>query len=279
MRITCWGSRGSIPVSGPEFNRYGGDTTCLEIRTVNDDIIIVDAGTGIRPLGNKLFRENRRRFNFLFTHAHWDHLMGFPFFKPLYRENVELLMYKCPFPDRYVTKMISSVMAPPHFPLRFSDLKAQIIYMDACPTRFAVGSVEITPIALNHPNFGLGYKFCENGRSFVFLTDNELKVKHPGGLPYGAYLDFVRDADLLFHDAEYLPAEHLQKMEWGHSAYTDALELALQGGVARFGLFHHNQERTDAQIDAIVADCRRRIAEAGKKLECFGVAAGMHFDI
>ena len=92
MRITCWGSRGSIPVSGPEFNRYGGDTTCLEIRTVNDDIIIVDAGTGIRPLGNKLFRENRRRFNFLFTHAHWDHLMGFPFFKPLYRENVELLL-------------------------------------------------------------------------------------------------------------------------------------------------------------------------------------------
>jgi hypothetical protein len=201
MRITCWGSRGSIPVSGPDFNRYGGDTTCLEIRSADDDILIVDAGTGIRALGNTLFSQDRRRFNFLFTHAHWDHLMGFPFFKPLYRDNVELQMFKCPFPDRYVTQMISSVMAPPHFPLRFSDLKAQITYLDACPGRFAAGSLAITPIALNHPNGGFGYKFSENGRSFVFLTDNELKVKHPKGLPYSAYLDFVRDADLLLHDA------------------------------------------------------------------------------
>ncbi|MGB8718260.1 MAG: MBL fold metallo-hydrolase [Desulfobacterales bacterium] len=279
MRITCWGSRGSIPVSGPDFNRYGGDTTCLEIRSADDDILIVDAGTGIRLLGNTLFTENRRRFNFLFTHAHWDHLMGFPFFKPLYCENVELQIFKCPFPNRYVTKMISSVMAPPHFPLRFSDLKAQITYLDACPKRFEAGSVAITPIALSHPNSGFGYKFSENGKSFVFLTDNELKVKHPKGLPYSAYLEFVRDADLLLHDAEYTPAEHLQKMEWGHSAYTDALELALQAGVRRFGLFHHNQERTDAQLDAIVADCRQRVAAAGKQMECFAVAAGMHLEV
>ena len=97
MVITCWGSRGSIPVSGEEYNKYGGDTTCLEIRTKSDDIIIVDAGTGIRRLGNKLIDETRNTFNFLFTHAHWDHLMGLPFFKPLFEKETQIKTFRCPY--------------------------------------------------------------------------------------------------------------------------------------------------------------------------------------
>ena len=107
MKITCWGSRGSIPVSGKEYLKYGGDTTCLEIRTKSDDIIIVDAGTGVRKLGNKLMEEERYEYHFIFTHAHWDHVMGFPFFKPIFSERAKLMAHKCPFHSQFVETVLS----------------------------------------------------------------------------------------------------------------------------------------------------------------------------
>ena len=167
MYIKCWGSRGSIPVSGVDYIKYGGDTTCMEIRTKNDDIIIVDAGTGIRRLGNQLIEENLFKYNIIFTHAHWDHLMGFPFFKPLYFERSEFLMYRCPFHSKFVETVLSKVMSPPNFPVQYSEVKAQIKYLEACPTTFEIDSVAIEPIPISHPNSGSGYKFSENGKSFV----------------------------------------------------------------------------------------------------------------
>ena len=169
MYIKCWGSRGSIPVSGKEYVKYGGDTTCLEIRTKSDDIIIVDAGTGIRRLGNRLVREDHYKYHLIFTHAHWDHLMGFPFFKPLYIEKTELFMHKCPFHSKFVETALSKVMAPPFFPVKYSGITAKSVYLNACPTEFTIGSVTVTPIPISHPNSGSGYKFTENDTSFIFL--------------------------------------------------------------------------------------------------------------
>ncbi len=268
MIIKCWGSRGSIPVSGKEYVKYGGDTTCLEIRTRSGDLIIVDAGTGIRRLGNELIREQRHDFNFIFTHAHWDHLMGFPFFKPLYRRNTKIRMHRCPFPSTFVENMLSKVMDPPNFPVRYSDLKAEIIYEEGCPMRFQIGSVAILPIPLSHPNNGSGYKFIEDGKTFVFLTDNELGYIHPGGLSFQGYLDHCTEAELLIHDAEYTPEEYESKIEWGHSVYTDALELAFKAKVKQLGLFHLNQERTDLQADSILESCKKTISERNSTLEC-----------
>ncbi len=277
MEIICWGSRGSIPVSGPEYQKYGGDTTCIEIRSKDGDIIIVDAGTGIRRLGNRMIAENRTTFNFIFTHSHWDHLMGFPFFKPLYNEESEIRMHRCPFPGKYVESIVTKLMRPPHFPVRYSDLTATVIYRKGCPESFQIGSIEITPIALSHPNGGCGYRFEEDGKSFVFLTDNELGFIHPGGLTYKHYVRFCSGADLLFHDAEYLPEEYKMSIEWGHSTYTDALRLAMDAGVSKLGLFHLNQERTDDAVDAIVEECREIIAKSGQNMECFAVARDMGF--
>ena len=277
MYIKCWGSRGSIPVSGKEYIKYGGDTTCIEIRTVSDDIIIVDAGTGIRRLGNHLSQEGRMRVNFLFTHAHWDHLMGFPFFKPLYHKETRIQMHRCPFASKFVETMLSRVMAPPNFPVKYSDIKAQIVYEKACPVKFTIGSVAVETIPLCHPNSGSGYKFTENGRTFVFLTDNELGFIHSGGLEYRDYLEFSTGADLLIHDAEYTPAEYTQFVEWGHSSYDDALRLAHEAGVGRLGLFHLNQERTDPEMDKIVGACNQIIADKKYEFDCFGVAADMEF--
>jgi len=277
MYIKCWGSRGSIPVSGKDYLKYGGDTTCIEIRTKSGDIIIIDAGTGIRRLGNQLIEENLYKYNFIFTHAHWDHLMGFPFFKPLYSKRAEFDMHRCPFHSKFVETILSKVMAPPNFPVKYSDLKANIVYVDACPTQFDIGSVTVIPIQLSHPNNGSGYKFVEDGKSFVFLTDNELGFVHPGGLPMKSYLEFSMGADLLIHDAEYTPKEYERKKEWGHSSYTDVLSIAFEAGVKKLGLFHLNQERTDREMNRIVEVCRQTIAEKKLDMECFGVANDMTF--
>lgn len=279
MRIKCWGSRGSIPVCGAEYLKYGGDTTCLEIRSESGEIIIVDAGTGIRRLGNHLMQENSLQYHFIFTHAHWDHLMGFPFFKPLYAKDAELLMHRCPFQKTFVETMLSKVMTPPNFPIRYSDVRAKIEYELACPSRFDIGSVTVIPIPISHPNSGSGYMFVENDKKFVFLTDNELGHVHPKGLKFEAYRDFCQGADLLIHDAEYTPEEYRTTIEWGHSVYTDVLRLGVQADVKQLGLFHINQERTDPQMDILVADSIQRLRDQGSSINCFAVARDLVFEI
>ncbi|MBN2418416.1 MAG: MBL fold metallo-hydrolase [Deltaproteobacteria bacterium] len=279
MLIRCWGSRGSVPVSGREYLKYGGDTTCLEIRSDNDDLIIVDAGTGIRRLGIELMNQKRFSFDMVFTHAHWDHLMGFPFFAPVYDERSEILIQGCPFAREFIEKMLGKVMSQPNFPIEYSDLKASFKYIPECPLSFQAGSIEIMTIPLSHPNRGNGYKFTEKGKTFVFLTDNELKYQHKGGLGYDDYLGFCKGADLLFHDAEYTPEEYASVRQWGHSSYTDALELAIKAGVKGLGLFHLNQKRTDPEVDSIVEHCNSIISEKHADLECFAVGMDMVFEL
>ncbi|HDI61151.1 MAG TPA: MBL fold metallo-hydrolase [Desulfobacteraceae bacterium] len=279
MLIRCWGSRGAIPVSGAEYLRYGGDTTCLEIRSSDGETIIVDAGTGIRRLGNRMVEENRLHCHLLFTHAHWDHVMGFPFFKPIFIPSAKLVLYNCPLENCFVETILSEVMSPPTFPVRYAELKARIDYRRDCPTNFTIGDITIHPVPLSHPNSGTGYKFTENGRSFVFLTDNELGFVHPKGLDFEGYRDFCSGADLLIHDAEYTPEEYRSARQWGHSVFTDVVALATKARVRRLGLFHLNQDRTDDDMDAIVAASRKLIAEAGADIDCFGVAAGMVLEV
>ena len=273
MLIRCWGARGSIPVSGQDYVCYGGDTPCIEIRTRDDDIIILDAGSGVRRLGNRLLAEDRHDYTMLFTHAHWDHIMGFPFFKPIYLSEARIRLFGCPFAQASVKAMISRIMAPPNFPVRFEEITAEISYQETCQDTFALGSLSVTPIPLSHPNQGMGYRFEEEGKSFVFLTDNELAYRHPGGMAYEDYCSFAEGADLLIHDAEYRPEDYLLTRTWGHSVYTDALRLALDAGVARLGLFHHNQERTDRDLDEMVEESRR--IATGRSLQCFA----MHQDM
>lgn len=275
MIITCWGARGSIPVSGKEYIKYGGSTTCMEIRTKDDEVIILDSGSGIRKLGNQLLAEGRKEYNIIFTHAHWDHILGFPFFKPIYHPGTQITMMGCPFAQESVKQIISRTMTHPNFPVDFNNVKARLSYHELCERTFSLKSLTIIPILLSHPNQGIGYKFVEGNKSFVFLTDNELTFKHEGGLDYPDYLSFASGTDLLIHDAEFMPEEYKLTKGWGHTVYQDALKLALEGQVKRFGLFHHNQERTDAAVDKMVKDCRRIIKDKKSTLKCFAVAEGM----
>jgi phosphoribosyl 1,2-cyclic phosphodiesterase len=279
MIIRCWGTRGSIPVCGREYLTYGGSTTCMEVQTGDDQVIILDAGTGIRKLGHTLLREKRRDLNIIFTHAHWDHLLGFPFFGPLYVAGTRITAFGCPFAQDSIRAFLSPTMAAPNFPVDLTAVKATIEYHGACAGEFRIGSVTVTPILLSHPNQGIGYKLTEDGKTFVFLTDNELTFVHPGGLTYEDYRRFSAGADLLLHDAEFTPDEYKYKKTWGHSVYTDALRLAMEAEVGRFGLLHHNQERTDEGVEAIVTDCQRILAEKGSSLECFAAHEGMEIEL
>ena len=275
MIIKCWGARGSISVSGKDFLKYGGDTTCIEIRTKSDDIVIVDAGSGMRALGNRLMKEKRRSSNLILTHSHWDHVLGFPFFKPLYHPEARVNVFAPTIEGLPVGEMMAGLFASPYFPIAFKDIEAKMTCHALGQEPFFIGSLQVTPIPLSHPNQGLGYKFTEEGRSFVFLTDNELGFKHPGGLGVQEYASFCKGADLLLHDGEYTEEDYLRTKGWGHSMYKDALGLALESGVRKLGLVHHNQDRRDDELDEILADCRNVISTQKSDLECHVMRQGM----
>ena len=279
MIINIWGSRGSIPVSGKNYIKYGGDTTCIEITTKNNVTIIIDAGTGIRKLGNKLIEENKHRFHMIFTHAHWDHLLGFPSFKPIYRKNTTIDMYGCPFAWDSIKDLIANTMTHPYFPIEYDEISAKISYSKLCKNEIQIDSLSIIPIFLSHPNNGIGFKFIEDNKTFVFLTDNELSFLHAGGLEFEDYRKFCQGADFLIHDAEFTEDEYVGTRTWGHSIYTDALRLAVESGVKEFALFHHNQDRTDKEIDKIVDHCKEVIAKEKSSMKCFAAASGMEITL
>ena len=277
MYIKCWGSRGSIPISGRDFLKYGGDTTCIEVVAKSGETVIIDAGTGIRNLGATL--DQVHTCHILLTHAHWDHIAGFNFFKPLFNKNKVVEIQNHTFSGLTVKQIFNTLMSPPFFPITPKDLKATIRFRKDFLKEFSIGSLGIETIELSHPNGALGFRFTENGKSFAFLTDNELGFDHPGNPGFDAYLSFVKDADLLFHDGEFTPEEYLTRMGWGHSTYGAALDLAVKAGVKRLGLFHLNQNRTDREVDRIQEECRSIIRSEGSKIDCFAVACGMEFNL
>jgi phosphoribosyl 1,2-cyclic phosphodiesterase len=279
MKVKFWGARGSTPVSGRQYNTYGGSTACVEVRSQKNDLIIIDAGTGIRALGKELIKNPNNDFTMLFTHSHWDHVIGFPFFAPIYRKKTKIRMLGCSFSSDPIREIVAKTMQPPGFPVKFSEISAKFEFASVCAAGWDVGPISIVPIELSHPNHGLGYKFQEQGRTFVFLTDNELSFMHPGGRGFNDYLSFARGAELLVHDADYTNAEYSRRRTWGHSTYQQALDLALKAGVKSLGLFHHNQDRTDRDIEKILVSCRKLIKAAGSKMNCFAVKEGQEVSL
>lgn len=275
MDIKCWGSRGSISVSGKQYLKYGGDTTCIEITAKSGETIIIDAGTGIRQLGNSLIERDITEYVLLFTHSHWDHVLGFGFFRPLQFGKVKIKIQDRKFSGIRTEDMLGEVMKQPFFPICLKDLRADIRFDPALNGTFPVGSVRVETIPSNHPGGGMGYKFTEDGKSFVFLTDNELGFDHPEGKGFDAYLNFSKNADLLIHDGEYTEREYQRKKSWGHSSIQDVLTLALKANVKKLGLFHLNQNRTDDQMDHIIKDCRLDLKKKQSTLDCFAVASHM----
>ncbi len=284
MKIRIWGCRGSIATPGPTTLRYGGNSTCLEIRTTTGQVIIVDAGSGVRNLGKDLILENNvTRIRFFFTHSHWDHLMGFPFFQPAYSALYSITFCGGPHAQDSIRSYLTHQMKAPYSPVDFNLLKAKFDFRcerpDMEPGNCRLDGMEVCPVPLNHPNGGYGYKFIDRGKTFVFLTDNELSFQHKGGLSWAQYTEFCRGVDLLIHDAQYTDEEYKLTRGWGHSTFGDAANLAIEAGVKCLGLFHHDPDRTDDDLDRQVEFCRERICLADNAVECFAAAEGMVIEL
>jgi phosphoribosyl 1,2-cyclic phosphodiesterase len=280
MEVTIWGCRGSLPTPGKNTLRFGGNTTCLEVRLADGNVIVIDAGTGIRALGRKLMREEGLNEIYLvLTHSHWDHLMGFPFFAPAYSERFKINVRGGPIAKETIRQNLEQQMQPPYFPVRFSYMKARFDFTHGIPKVKYIGDATVTPIALSHPNGGYGFKFEEGDRCFVFLTDNELEYQHEGGCARYEYANFCREADLLLHDAQYTDEEYQRFKTWGHSTCQTALDLGIQAKVKRIGLFHHDPDRKDEDIDRIVQTCESNLAQRSVRLDFFAAAEGMRIAV
>ena len=260
-----------MPVSGAAYQKYGGDTSCIELVSEKGTRLIIDAGTGIRTLGNTLIRSKSEPLHLLFTHLHWDHIQGFPFFQPIYFRDYEIHIHGPGLNGISFEQNLRRVMDPPYFPFPFNALKARFVFYEINEQPFMIEDFEIRPIPLNHPGGGFGYRISENGRSLVFLTDNELGYAHSEGLTLKYYAEMIRDTDILIHDAQYNRSEYAQSAGWGHSSADEALLLAKTAKAGQLGLFHHNHNRTDRQIDEMVKEFGKQLRNTGSGLDCFAM--------
>jgi phosphoribosyl 1,2-cyclic phosphodiesterase len=253
MEVTFWGTRGTVPVPGPDTVKYGGNTACVSVRTKAGKLLILDAGTGIRNLGKHLVESEGPAYATLFlSHSHWDHIQGFPLFAPLYDRGFSLTVLGCPSHRTSLQEILARQQDAPVFPVPLDALHANIEIGDYCMDWSDFNGVRIRTVRLNHPGGSCGFRIEEDGRSMVFMTDNELP--HPGP-SWERFVTYCEGADLLIHDAQYTDAELATHRGWGHSSFSQAVDLAVQAGVKRLALFHHDPDRTDDDLHTLAAAC------------------------
>jgi phosphoribosyl 1,2-cyclic phosphodiesterase len=275
VRITLWGTRGSIPSPGKHTVLFGGNTPCAEVMFDDGTDVIIDAGSGIRDLGRAMMdRKHKAEAFLLFSHYHWDHIQGLPFFSPGYIKGNRIKVYGVPGPASFVQSMLSRQMESPYFPVSLNITFPMLDFYDLPPNALKTGKGEVTYLRTNHPDFCAAYKFRENGKTFIYFTDNEL---HPPDRPQTTrqeMIEFCRDADVLLHDGQYTKKEISRKMGWGHSTNVDACDLAIESGCAKIILFHHDPTRSDPDIKEMVEEARTHTKIKGSKLEVEAAVEG-----
>lgn len=295
MKITFWGVRGSIPTPGKQTVRYGGNTPCLEVRLDDDELIILDAGSGIRNFGEDLINNGESlNAHLLITHPHWDHIQGFPFFKPAFISGNELTIFATERPEKSLAEVISEQMNRIYFPVQLHELKAKIHFKPIKDEgTIKLPACTVHTIYVNHPGFTVGYRLESKGKSFVYISDNEPYDRQLGaylsnfeplvkqrfesteGDPNRRIFDFCRGADVLVHDATYTPEEYIDRVGWGHSHYLFTLRVAAEAGVKKLILFHHDPAHDDDKVDDILKKCRKEIRTRRYEFECDAAAEGM----
>jgi phosphoribosyl 1,2-cyclic phosphodiesterase len=278
MRVTFWGVRGSIPSPGALTARYGGNTSCVAIELGREKTLVLDAGTGIRELGKAMIGRDAEIF-VLLSHNHWDHIQGFPFFAPIYQPHRRIYCFPTPQGHTLLYSLLEQ-MDGPHFPVTPKRLPSQT----ECITDDVMGflrehGMNISRIPTNHPGGGYGYRIEHEGRSVVYLTDNELDPPYTKVTEFEAFAHFCQHADLLIHDAQYLPSDMPHKHGWGHSLVSQACELAVAAEVKHLILYHHDPERTDHELDAIQEDARAWFACHEPSITCTVAFEGLVLDL
>lgn len=290
-RLKFWGTRGSISVPGPGTLRYGGNTTCVEMRA-DGEIIVLDAGSGIRPLGvalEKEFQSQPIKLSLLITHAHWDHIQGLPFFAPVYEKKNEICVRGYDGVDTSFSEIMAEPMKAPFFPIAMRELSARIDITKLTEMEFSFGKVQVRAKFVNHPGVCAGYRLFTSVGSIAFLPDHEPyrflhsaranhmspeQAKRRATRERISLVQFLHGSDILILDAQYTDAEYESHIGWGHGSVSSAVSLALDAEVRRLLLFHHDPSHDDTRIDAMVDDARRLIRNSGKELEVDGAREG-----
>ena len=272
-----WGVRGSIPTPGRATEKYGGNTTCIELR-YDDTLLVFDAGSGVRDLSGALLKEFAGRSmaaTFFFTHLHWDHIQGFPFFSPAYLPQNNLFIYGAEYGEQNLKDLLGGTMHGYYFPVPISAMKAQLVFLTATP-EFEVGPVRIKTCALPHPGGCLGYRVEANGSVFVLATDCELDQwaenadelqKSPEAVRSyrPELLEFFQGADLLVIDTQYTDEDYRGKSGWGHNSLAAVVDISIQARPRMVALSHHDPTSNDRKVATMVAEASSRLKKRGVK--------------
>src|SRR6266571_5839962 len=292
-RIKFWGTRGSISVPGPRTLRYGGNTTCVEVRA-DGEIIVLDAGSGIRSLGISLAKEfgaEPIKLSLLITHAHWDHIQGMPFFRPAYDQKNEIGILGFDGAGADFSEILAEPMKAPFFPVAMRELSGRIGIRRLREMKFSLGKVQVHAIFVNHPGICAGYRLFTSAGSVAFLPDHEpygllkLHSAKSNGLSeeetrkiareeQAKLVTFLEGSDLLILDTQYTDEEYQEYIGWGHGTISKAVALALDAQVGKLLLFHHDPNHDDAMVDEMVEQARALVRKSGKSLEVAGAREG-----
>jgi len=290
--VQFWGTRGSIPTPGHQTRKYGGNTSCVELR-FGETLIICDGGTGIRELGMDLTSRSSKPIeaHLFFSHMHWDHIQGFPFFVPAYAPANRINVYETSPGERRIEHLLHGQMQLDYFPVGFGDLGSQILtrHLDEQGST-TIGPIRVRCLEQVHPGRSFAYSFECDGKKIVYATDSEVDLTlanrdriddHPDEVRQcpKELLEFVEGADLLIADGQYTDEEYPQKVGWGHPRANTVVDLALQADVAQCAVFHHDPLHADLMVDAIVDRGRLRVQQAGASLVLFGAREGLELKL
>lgn len=262
MKITFYGVRGSMPAPGKDTVIFGGNTSCVHVELENGDDVILDAGTGIAKLGNKL-QQFKSDITILLSHNHWDHIQGFPYFSPIFQKdrNITIIPGAIDFPDK---DMILRQMSGSNHPVKFDQLPADIQLKPelALQEIFTLQGLTVSTQKLNHPDGGSAYCLCGDSKKVAYVTDNELKPPNKETTSWQQWLAFIADADVLIHDAQYIDNDMPDKHGWGHSTAMQVAQLACEAKVKRLFIISHDPRRKDSELLALEQELQAQFSSS-----------------
>lgn len=279
MKIKFWGVRGSIPSPGPSTQRYGGNTTCIEVRTADNELIILDGGTGIFPLAQQLLKELPLTVHILNTHSHWDHIQGLPFFIPIFIPGNNISLYGAfdPISGAGPERIMNIQMQYSYFPVREAEIQSRMHYLTVMPHEtLKIGNTRIIPTLLSHPVVNMGYRIESGGKTLFFTGDHEphYNIYEPEDEGYADYqsmideqhasiINAIRGSDVLIADSSYTLEEYPAKRGWGHGTFDSCIEMAKAAGVKILYCTHHEPTRSDDALEKVFAEALARHPDSG----------------